>query len=208
MKELRKALMPPLTDLTQKVNRSVRLNCRAYVRPGTVPGKQWKAMMGGYHRNILDRAVMALFRPDGEWIDPEVIVLWSKPGQTTTGPQVQIFYGDPFIYEGFGFSPAVRRKLQGQLRRAHDAGYCTLLILDQEPPRDTPWIGDILPTPYEIGEGIAFTVSHSQATLDAAVLVSDSSVDEVYYRVGKPTLSCCPHCRSACRGSQQDNREP
>jgi thiol-disulfide isomerase/thioredoxin len=205
MKELQNAILAPLTELAQKVNRTLSINCRVYVRPEKVSSKQWKTMMAGYHRNIYDRVVMALFRPDGEWTDPEVSVVWRVPGEVTNGPQVRMSYGDPYVYEGFQFSPAVRRKLEGQLRRARDAGYRTLLVLDQEPPRNTPWIGDILPTPYEIGEGIAFAVAHCRTTLDAAVLVNDSSVYEVYHRVGKQVSPYCPHCQSICQLKQEDN---
>src|SRR6266568_2494095 len=117
-------------------------------------------MMSSYHRNIWDRALMALTRSSGEWLDSEVSIMWDRPESAPKGHPVLMSYRDPFINESFSFSPKVRKKLEGQLSRAREAGYRTLLILDQDPPRSTPWVGDIIPTPYEIGEGIAIAVTH------------------------------------------------
>lgn len=191
MKELQNALMTPLTELAEKADRTLTISCRAYVRLDRVPRKEWNGMMGGYHRNIWDRVIMALLRPTGEWTDAEVSIRWSAAGAPRIGPRVLMSYQDPFSNEAFAFSPKVRRKLEGQLTRARNAGYRTLLILDQEPPNYVPWVGNILPTAYEIGEGIAFAVAHCRTTLDAAILVQDSSVHEVYGRVGKPAPCCC-----------------
>ena len=193
MRQLEAVLIGPLTELATNANRGLRINCCAYVKPDRVPRKEWAAMMSGYHRNIWDRAVMALTRSTGEWLDAEVSIMWSPLGQTPWDPRALMSYRDPFINESFSFSPKVRKKLEGQLSRAREAGYHTLLILDQEPPRSTPWIGDIIPTPYEIGESMAFAVAHCRTRLDAGILVNYSSVHEVYGRVGKPTPGCCIH---------------
>ncbi len=191
MKQLEEALIGPLTQLATNVNRSLRINCCAYVKPDRVSRREWAAMMSGYHRNIWDRALMALTRSSGEWLDSEVSIMWDRPESAPKGHPVLMSYRDPFINESFSFSPKVRKKLEGQLSRAREAGYRTLLILDQDPPRSTPWVGDIIPTPYEIGEGIAFAVAHCRTTLDAGILVNYSTVHEVYGRVGKPIAGCC-----------------
>lgn len=191
-KELQKALTPQITAVARAANRRVTVLCRAYLRPEKVSGREWRILMREYHQNIFDRAVMALMRPNGEWTDAEVSILWRGAPENDNEDLVRMSYNDPFIHEGFSFSPTVRKKLQGQLRLAREAGYPTMLILDQQPPSYMPWIGNIMPTPYEIGEGIAFAVASVRAKLDACILVEhEDRVHEVYGKVGEPESPSC-----------------
>jgi len=204
MKELEAALTPPLTQLATLANRVLWISCCAHVRPDRVPSKEWRALMNEYYINIYDRAVIALARPNGEWTDSEVGIRWFEHGLEANEKRVVLSYRHPFLHESFAFSPKVRLKLTGQLRRARDAGYRTLLILDQESPAYMPWISNIVPTPYEIGEGIAFAVAHCRTTLDAGVLVDDSTVHEVYGRVGETTQSLARQASKAPYLSRTD----
>lgn len=207
MRELSDALLPSLVPLAEKLGKTLRLLCRAYVRPDNVSGKEWQILMREYYTNIFDRAIMAMTRPTGEWTDAEVSILWLNEDEKIE-ERVRISYSDPFINESFAFAPKVRKKLGGQLLRAREAGYPTLLILDQVAPNYVPWISNTLPEPYEIGEGIAFAVAHLRTRLDAGVLVNDDeNVHEVYGRVGKamqPLL--CPRCGG--RSESLDSRHP
>lgn len=151
-------------------------------------------MLNGYVRNVYDRAVMALVRPEKEWYDPEVGIYWQTDSSDFDGDPVQIQFYDPFMMESFRFSRAVPQKLTNQLKRAHDMGYPTLLILDQKAPNYLPWINNVCPEPDELGEAMAFLVGRHNAPLNACVLIDhDDSVHEIYGRVGKP-IDRCSQC--------------
>jgi hypothetical protein len=195
MNQLREVLLPPVTRLATEAGQHVSVSCRAYVRLPGVSRNEWRRMLNGYVRNVYDRAVMALLRPDKEWYDPEVGIYWRPDSADFDGEPVRLQFYDPFGMEGFRFSRAVPLKLTNQLKRAHDAGYPTLLILDQKAPNYVTWINNICPEPYELGEAMAFLVGQHKATLDACVLVDhDDSVHEIYRRVGKPMDGCLTIC--------------
>ncbi|WP_285645392.1 hypothetical protein [Lentzea sp. NBRC 102530] len=190
MNGLRQLLIPPLTELAEQVGLRATVGCRAYVRLTGISRNEWKRMTNSYVRNIYDRAVMALMRPDKEWYDSEVGIHWLPNDAQPNSERVTLHFYDPFIYEGFRFSKAVHLKLTNQLPRARAAGYPTLLILDQKSPRYVDWTVNIAPEPLEIGEGIAFLVANRGVRLDACVLVNhDDSIHEIYHTVGNTCSS-------------------
>lgn len=186
MNQLRQILLPLLNDLAARAGHHVSVSCRAYVKLPGISRNEWRRILNGYVRNVYDRAVMALVRPDKEWYDSEVGIYWRPDDPNFDIEPVSLQFYDPFMMEGFRFSRAVPLKLTKQLKRAHDVGYPTLLILDQKPPSYVTWLSNTCPEPYEIGEAMAFLVGQHRATLGACVLVNhDDSVHEIYRRVGK-----------------------
>ncbi|GHF35393.1 hypothetical protein FHX82_007058 [Amycolatopsis bartoniae] len=193
MNQLREILLPPLSDLAARAGHHVSLSCRAYVRLPGVSRNEWRRMLNGYVRNVYDRAVMALVRPDKEWYDHEVGIYWHPDSSDFDVEPVRLQFYDPFRMEGFRFSRAVPLKLTKQLKRAHDAGYPTLLILDQKPPSYVTWLSNTCPDPHELGEAMAFLVGRHRASLSACVLVDhDDSVHEIYRHVRK-TINVLAH---------------
>lgn len=194
MEQLRELLLPQLIELAAGVGQYLSVSCRAYVPLPGVSRNEWRRMVKGYVRNVRDRAAIALLRPDKEWYDSEVGIYWHSGSSEIDGEIARLQFYDPFTMEGFRFSRAVPLKLTNQMKRAHDVGYPTLLILDQKAPTYVTWINNVCPEPYELGEAMAFLVAHHKATLDACVLVDhDDSVHEIYRRVGS-SASMCDHC--------------
>jgi hypothetical protein len=198
MRTLRQMLLPPLTELAVKAGRAVSVTCVAYVRLPGVSRNQWKRITHEHVRNVCDRAVIALCRPDQEYYDTEVGIYWRAFDPNAGYERVMVGFSEPHLHESFRFSRAVSLKLTRQLKRAHEQGYPTLLILDQKAPDYVDWIANSLPEPPVIGEGLAFLVAHHKAKLSAGVLVNnDASVHEVYKRVGT-SFRC--ECKSDGQG--------
>ncbi|MDH6112316.1 hypothetical protein P3T36_003728 [Kitasatospora sp. MAP12-15] len=188
MAALKRSLLPRLEVLAAEVGRAVMVGCRPYVRSSDRNPKEWAALMVEYEQNIYDRVWMAARRVSGMWHDAEVGISWQGEGSTFPWGRVMLSYYDARINEGFRFSEAVHKKLENQLPRARAAGYPTLLILDQKAPDYVDWVINSEPTPFDIGQGLAFSTSYLKAKLDAAVLVnSDDSVHEVYGKVSCET---------------------
>jgi hypothetical protein len=197
MRALEQQLRPKLDALAAQVQWGLTVTCTATLRPPRVSRNEWRRMMYEYERNIIDRARLAFLRqPDHEWYDSEVGIRW-LPGAPAglNGELVELTFTNPLTHAGFRFSRAVSLKLKGQLKRAHEAGYPTLLILDQKAPSYVRWVSHTLPEPVHLGEGLSFLASRYKASLNAGALIDyDNVVHEIYGTFGDPRV--CPTCRS------------